>query len=153
MTEKSVRGLLNNNPLNIRISKTKPWKGEVRPSRDASFAEFRSMEWGYRAAFKLLDNYQRLHSCRTLSDFISRWAPPSENDSQAYVRTVCSISHLASNEVLPQPSKACLTGGVDKLILLLMAMTCVECGIRMKEINQEEIRDGYEEWTHPLPSL
>ena len=149
------RGLRNNNPLNIKHSASK-WQGARQEQTDKSFVQFESMAMGYRAAWRVLESYWKYFHNRgmpfTPYNIIHRWAPPSENNSQAYVRTVCSISHLASNEVLPQPSKACLTGEVDKLILLLMAMTCVECGIRMKDINQEEIRDGYEEWTHPLPS-
>ena len=133
MTEKSVRGLLNNNPLNIRISKTKPWKGEVRPSRDASFAEFRSMEWGYRAAFKLLDNYRRLHSCRTLSDFISRWAPPSENNTRAYIDFVSTRTGVAPDAILDTR---------DELVMrsVVAAMSRMENGV---EPDPEEIRGGW----------
>ena len=147
-------GIKNHNPLNIRYVKANKWLGLSKTTPNVSgFCKFDCVDYGLRAAILLILTYIRKRGCVTPRQIITRWAPPSENDSQAYVRTVCSISHLASNEVLPQPSKACLTGEVDKLILLLMAMTCVECGIRMKEINQEEIRDGYEEWTHPLPSL
>ena len=42
-----------------------------------------------RAAFKLLHNYQKNNGCRILSDFINRWAPPIENDTNAYVNHVC----------------------------------------------------------------
>ena len=37
------RGLDNRNPGNIRRSRTR-YKGEVRPSRDAAFKEFESVE-------------------------------------------------------------------------------------------------------------
>ena len=100
MSNFKTRGYRNNNPLNIRISKSKPWKGEVRPSQDISFAQFEDMAWGYRAAFKLLDNYRRLHGCKYLSDFISRWAPPSENNTRAYIETVAKRSKLEDVTVL-----------------------------------------------------
>lgn len=34
------------------------------------------MAYGYRALIKLLQNYRRVNGCRTIADFINRWAPP-----------------------------------------------------------------------------
>ena len=42
------RGLRNNNPGNIRNSST-VWVGEITPSKDKSFKQFKSMAYGYRA--------------------------------------------------------------------------------------------------------
>ena len=70
----AARGLRNNNPGNIRLSRT-VWQGEIRPSRDRSFCQFRTMAYGYRALIKLLQNYRRNNGCRTIADFINRWAP------------------------------------------------------------------------------
>lgn len=89
-----TRGLRNNNPLNIEKSKGTPWQGEIVPSKDSRFAQFTSMAYGYRAAFKLLYNYQHTHGCRRLEDFIKRWAPPIENDTIGYIRTVCRYSGI-----------------------------------------------------------
>ena len=83
------RGLRNNNPGNTRNSST-VWIGEVTPSKDKSFKQFKSMAYGYRAAIKLLQNYRKLHNCQTVSDFIKRWAPPSENNTSGYISRVCS---------------------------------------------------------------
>jgi hypothetical protein len=47
------RGIRNNNPLNIRRSKDK-WKGMRAVHSDAQFVQFESLEWGWRAAFRLL---------------------------------------------------------------------------------------------------
>lgn len=44
------RGIRNCNPLNIRRSAAK-WKGLCAQQNDASFCQFESMEWGWRAAF------------------------------------------------------------------------------------------------------
>lgn len=84
----AARGLRNNNPGNIRLSRT-PWKGEVRPSRDKQFCQFRTMAYGYRALIRLLQNYRRNHGCRTMADFINRWAPPTENNTSGYITRVC----------------------------------------------------------------
>ena len=39
------------------------------------------MPYGYRAAFKVLQNYYSLHKCLTLSQYIARWAPSNENNT------------------------------------------------------------------------
>lgn len=85
----SARGLRNNNPGNIRLSATTRWQGEVKPSRDKSFCQFKSMAYGYRALIKLLQNYRKVNGCRTISDFINRWAPPVENNTSGYISRVC----------------------------------------------------------------
>ena len=51
---KQARGLRNNNPLNIIKNKNINWQGEVKPSTDPNFAQFETLEYGLRAAFKLL---------------------------------------------------------------------------------------------------
>ena len=64
----AARGLRNNNPGNIRLSRT-VWQGEIRPSRDRSFCQFRTMAYGYRALIKLLQNYRRNNGCPTTTGF------------------------------------------------------------------------------------
>lgn len=88
-----MRGLRNNNPGNIRNSST-VWQGEKVPSADRSFKQFKSMAYGYRAMIKLLQNYSRLHGCHTLRTMISRWAPPSENDTRSYISTVSKLTGI-----------------------------------------------------------
>lgn len=86
-TEKMARGLDNCNPGNIRRSAVR-YQGEVVPSRDPAFKQFRSLAWGYRAVFVLLDTYRTRHGLQTVARMIARWAPPSENRTQAYIRFV-----------------------------------------------------------------
>lgn len=94
-----TRGYLNNNPLNIEQSKGPKWIGEIRPSQDVRFAQFESMIHGYRAAFKLLYNYQKLHGCKVLADFINRWCPPTEkgNMTSIYIETVAKRCGLTAD--------------------------------------------------------
>ena len=80
------RGLRNNNPGNIRITKDK-WKG-LRPVQE-EFFQFTEMKWGYRALIRTLQNYHRLHGCRTIADYINRWAPEHENNTSGYISRVC----------------------------------------------------------------
>lgn len=94
-----ARGLDNRNPGNIRQSKVR-YRGEVRPSRDPAFKEFESLAWGYRAIFVLLDTYRIRHGLDTLRGMISRWAPPSENHTDAYIRAVAADTGLDPDERL-----------------------------------------------------
>lgn len=82
------RGLRNNNPGNIRLSKDK-WQGLRERQEDKEFFQFVSIEWGYRALMRTLQNYRWKHGMKTISDFITRWAPHKENDTGAYIRKVC----------------------------------------------------------------
>lgn len=95
------RGLRNNNPGNIRNSDATDWKGEVaaEKKRDNAFEEFKDMAHGYRALIKLLQNYRRKHGLQTISDFISRWAPRTENDTSAYITRVCWEMQVPSSYV------------------------------------------------------
>lgn len=91
------RGLENRNPGNIRQSRVR-YKGEVRPSRDSEFKQFESPAWGYRAIFVLLDTYRRRHGLRSLREMISRWAPPSENRTETYIRAVADDTGIDPDE-------------------------------------------------------
>lgn len=84
------RGLRNNNQGNIRKSNEK-WQGET-PSADPAFKQFKGMDWGYRAMFKILDTYHMKYKLETIRQLVSRWAPPNENDTEAYVNNVSEWS-------------------------------------------------------------
>lgn len=127
------RGLKNNNPGNIRNSVTTHWQGEVNPTckRDASFEEFESIAYGYRALIKLLQNYICLNNCHTLKEIIYRYAPPSENNTAGYIQRVCREMHVAEN-FMPDPS--------DKYAMcaLAAAISLVENGVPavMKDVEE-----------------
>ena len=83
------RGIENCNPGNIRTTRDR-WQGLRPVQTDPEFFQFETMAWGYRALMRTLQNYRLRHGCRTVADFIGRWAPPTENDTAAYIRTVCN---------------------------------------------------------------
>jgi len=89
-----ARGLNNRNPGNIRQSKGR-YKGEVRPSRDPAFKQFETM-----AIFVLLHTYRTRHGLRTIAAMIARWAPPSENKTELYIRTVSRRSGIPADRPL-----------------------------------------------------
>ena len=87
------RGIRNNNPLNIRRNPANQWQGLRPVQADKLFCQFKAMKWGLRAAIKLLDNYIR-RGAQTPRQIISRWAPPSENDTASYVQHACQRAGL-----------------------------------------------------------
>ena len=139
-----TRGIRNNNPLNIRHSADQ-WQGARIEQTDKEFVQFTSMAYGYRAAWKTLESYWKyfhnLPKAFNVRNIISRWAPPVENDTENYIRTVLSLTSLGGNENLPQPSRGVDTERLEKLI---RAMTTMECGIPYKEVDTEAIRKGWE---------
>lgn len=113
------RGLRNNNPLNIRKS-TSVWRGLSPTQLDSAFCTFTSVEYGARAAIKLIMNYLKRPEINTLRDIINRWAPPSENNTGSYVNVVAYMSCIPADK----PFKSNKTN----LVALARSMAIVECG-------------------------
>ena len=138
-----TRGIRNNNPLNIRHSADQ-WQGAAEEQTDKAFVQFKSMAYGYRAAWKTLESYwHHFYQSKqpyTVSTIIGRWAPPTENDTQNYIRTVLMLTSLGGKENLPQPSRGVDTERLERLI---RAMTTMECGIPYKEVDTKAIREGW----------
>ncbi len=91
MSEKISRGERNCNPLNL--VRGIQWKGLRKEQTDSRFCQFVSMKYGWRAALITLRSYitglngkRRPHD--TIEKIITRWAPPSENDTEAYIKCV-----------------------------------------------------------------
>ena len=138
-----TRGLRNNNPLNIRHSADR-WQGARAEQTDKSFVQFESMAYGYRAAWKTLQSYYNRFRAQgkefTVRNIIRRWAPPNENHTDAYINKVSELSGIGGDETLLPPENV---EGYAKLNKLMAAMTCIECGIRMKQVDTGAICQGY----------
>lgn len=87
---KLPRGIRNNNPGNIRISKT-AWRGKKLENTDGDFEQFTSAYYGIRALVRVLRVYQTKHNLKTIAQIINRWAPPNENDTEAYANAVARV--------------------------------------------------------------
>ena len=97
------RGIRNNNPLNIRRSGDK-WQGLQDLQEDREFFQFSEMKYGWRAAFRLLcHTYYGKYKLRTIRDIISRWAPPMENNTPAYIRHVSDYTGIWPDRELGDP--------------------------------------------------
>lgn len=94
---KPTRGFRNCNPLNIRNSNSYKWEGQI--GRDSeNFCVFKSMVYGVRAAFGLLRSYNHNHKIDTLRGIITRWAPPSENNTESYIQHVADAVGISPDE-------------------------------------------------------
>lgn len=127
------RGLRNNNPGNIRRSKVR-YKGEVHPSRDPDFKEFSTIAYGYRAVFVLLDTYRSRYGLTTIRQMLNRYAPPTENFTEGYVRFVADYSGVMPDEVID-------TRNEMDMIPIVSAMSKIENGVAA---NIEDVERGWE---------
>lgn len=85
---KTAKGV--NNPGNIRAGGG-VFQGETTAPGDA-WKSFSTPAHGYRAIFVLLRTYYNTHGKKTLREMIYRYAPPSENASENYVKFVADKS-------------------------------------------------------------
>lgn len=100
------RGIRNNNPGNIRWSNDQ-WKGLIPKDQasDKSFCVFRTPEYGIRAMTRILRRYTQYPgipnvgkpNIDTVREIISRWAPPNENNTEAYIQSVAKNVGVAAN--------------------------------------------------------
>jgi len=112
------RGLRNNNPLNIRHN-AEHFQGEIK-GRDKSFKTFSSLPFGYRAGIVILGTYLS-RGLNTIEKIITKWAPPTENDTESYISSVERWSGVPRNKQLTA------IDGSD-YIMIVAAMSFVENG-------------------------
>lgn len=115
----AVRGIRNNNPLNIERGSDQ-WDGMAPVQSDSRFLVFVDAVYGIRAAARILSNYAK-RGVTTVEQIVSTWAPPNENDTEAYIRYVTEKTGFDRKRVV---SKA--TGDY---VPLLAAMIKMENGI------------------------
>ncbi len=127
-----VRGLRNNNPLNIRRSKDQ-WLGMAPMQTDKSFVQFTSRIYGYRAGFRIIRTYLG-KGVDTIGKIIKRWAPANENNTQAYIAFVSRSTGIDAGHVVRWEDR-------DDLVKIVRSMVQMECGIIE---DTEIIRRAYE---------
>ncbi len=123
------RGIRNNNPGNIRKSLSQ-FQGEITPSTDPAFKQFKSIEWGYRAMFLIIHNYDQLYGINTLSKIISRWAPDVENDTNIYIKTVAKRLGISSSGYIDSLNR-------EVMVTMVGAMSRIENGVAPEEVDIE----------------
>lgn len=94
------RGIRNNNPGNIRETGA-DWLGQN--GDDGAFCIFIAPEYGIRAMARIFANYRK-RGISTIEQIIMTWAPPSENNTQAYIAAVAheceSMAEAMVNDAL-----------------------------------------------------
>jgi hypothetical protein len=93
-------GLRNNNPGNIRPGDA--WQGMTGTAD--GFVVFQDIDWGLRALATDITNKIR-DGYNTITALISRYAPPSENDTQSYINAVANETGLDPNQPIDLDSE------------------------------------------------
>lgn len=135
----------NRNPLNIRWSAKNKWQGQTGCDT-RGFARFGSLSYGYRAAVKILHRY-KTNGWKTIAEVIRHWAPPTENSTESYIKTVCKLMAQRQSElgtITPQTQVDLRNRNL--VINLLLMMTKVETGWSTTAIlsMREYIEMGYD---------
>lgn len=112
-----TRGVRNNNPLNIRLTRDK-WVGLCKEQTDKEFCQFTDPLFGFRAAFRIIHN-QFKKVFQTIQSIVYRWAPPSENNSAAYALFVARKVGCSHLDVLDYDD-------VELMVLIVQSMAYYE---------------------------
>ena len=88
------RGIRNNNPGNIKKNDIE-WEGLSAIQTDNTFFQFTDPIYGIRALTKILRTYRNKYDLKNIWAIISRYAPPSENDTEAYKNFVTKKTGLS----------------------------------------------------------
>jgi len=144
MDTNEPRGLRNNNPLNIRHGQSR-WQGMDTEQRDREFVCYMNKDYGCRAAWKLMEtyywNFKKKGIPFCLRNILHRWAPIADgNNTEGYIRKVSMMTSIGGFERLQEPGTK---EGYPKMRQILMAMTCVENGIKPDEVPMKHFDKGF----------
>jgi len=99
----TARGVRNNNPFNLVKTAIK-WQGKTAGT-DPRFETFESVEFGIRAGIIDIIGDIGTKKQDTINKLISVFAPPSENDTTAYIKYVSDVTGKKENEPLTENGK------------------------------------------------
>lgn len=118
---KVALGLRNNNPGNL-IRTNIAWQGKIPHSKntDPRFEQFENVHFGLRAMLKDLINDINKGK-NTVKLLITEYAPPSENDTKAYINSVAKTLGVSPTQKLTEINS-------KFLINLVRAILQVELG-------------------------
>jgi hypothetical protein len=90
----SARGIVDNNPLNLTYAGQAGTVGQ-----DGRFGIYRTEQDGVAASVRQLTAYQS-RGLMTLSQMVSTWAPPGENNTAAYIAAVSKSTGIKPGAVV-----------------------------------------------------
>lgn len=124
------RGIVNNNPGNLRIGI--PWQG-LKLGIPGGFCSFVDLSYGIRAMGKDLTTKITKDGLNTIALEVAKYAPPSENDTEKYIQRVCSYTGWGPNDSID----------ITQLPKLVRAHMNVELGEQYSSlITDEDILEG-----------
>ena len=140
--EKLPRGIRNKNPGNIKLGTD--WDGLAAEQSDPTFCTFSEAVMGIRALMRILLTYRFTHDKKNIDSIIRRWAPPSENDTEAYIKFVAKRM-----EIEPMDD---IDNSIEAYLPLVKSIIQMENG--MQPYDDELIVEGmYKAWEgHPTGS-
>ena len=109
--------IAKNNIFNIRAGQN--WQGKTGARK--GFVEFQSKEYAIRAWLLLMRTYRR-RGCKTIRQIVTTYAPPKENNTEAYIDFVCRQMKYNASYALETDSS---------YILLGIAMAAMETSTRL----------------------
>lgn len=131
----AVRGLRNNNVGNL-VRTANKWQGKISfsQSKDSHFEQFTHLKYGIRAMLRDLVN-DISKGKNTVSQLISEYAPAFENNTTAYINSVCKTLGI-------QPHTKITKINSDFLMILARAIMKVELGNAHKEVLDSDIKEA-----------
>lgn len=123
-------GIRNNNPGNLRYTGIK-WKGQIGSNK--GFSVFDSVENGIRAMAIDLRTKINTRKLDTLNKYIPIYAPPSENDTTAYINNVSRQTDISPNQKI---------NFSNDIFNLVKAHIKVENGNSASYVTDEMIKNG-----------
>lgn len=122
MAKKTPRGVRNNNPGNIDKVRGTVWQGQAVNQPDPRFVTFTAPEWGIRAIARVLITYQDKRKAKdgsridTVREIVHRWAPATENDTDAYVKSVARVTGIGADQTIDVTKYAVMRPLVEAII-------------------------------------
>ena len=114
---KPFRGIRNNNPFNLRRTAIK-WAGKTQGT-DKEFETFETIEQGIRAGIIDIVGDIVKDKQDTLNSLFAKFAPPFENDTNAYINYISKVTGAAPTDKLAPGGK------VDSMFLYKLAAAII----------------------------
>lgn len=143
ISPRETRGFLNNNPGNMDRMAGDKWQGEIRDPHDTRLTDFQrneliagrfsvfvSAEYGVRAMVKNLWAYNDAYHLCTVRGLISKWAPPLENNTEAYISAACRTLGVQDDQCVDLRSYAVMRA----LVVGIISVECAGMPYAGKEI-------------------
>ena len=115
------------NVLNIRFNANNNWKGQTGSYK--GFCKFENTDYSIRAGVKILRSYNK-RGIKTIQDIINEFAPPSENNTEKYIASVCKWTGYTPQMELSSPVIASM---------VISAMIRQETGLQLSASHVYEI--------------